>query len=58
MKSRRKMQQRQLVRETIDQMQSRFAPKVVDINHCIELLVQREFLERIEGEDDVFGYLA
>lgn len=56
MKARKRMKHTQLVSETINQIRSRFVPKVSDIKKCIEILLDKEYLERLE--DDELGYLA
>ncbi|KAL7899523.1 Cullin [Trichoderma sp. SZMC 28014] len=56
MKARKKMKHTQLVSETINQIRSRFVPKVGDIKKCIEILLDKEYLERLD--DDELGYLA
>lgn len=56
MKARKKMKHTQLVSETINQIRSRFMPKVSDIKKCIEILLDKEYLERVG--DDELGYLA
>ncbi|KAH8681498.1 Cullin [Xylariales sp. PMI_506] len=56
MKARKKMKHNQLVSETINQIKSRFVPKVSDIKKCIEILLDKEYLERLD--DDDLGYLA
>lgn len=57
MKARKKMKHSQLVSETISQIKNRFSPKVGDIKKCIEILLDKEYLERLP-EDDELGYLA
>lgn len=56
MKARKRMKHQQLVSETIAQIKGRFVPKVSDIKKCIEILLDKEYLERLEDED--LGYLA
>ncbi|KAG7124885.1 Cullin-1 like protein [Verticillium longisporum] len=56
MKARKKMKHMQLVSETINQIKTRFVPKVPDIKKCIEILLDKEYLERLE--EDELGYLA
>jgi cullin 1 len=56
MKARKRMKHQQLVSETIQQIKSRFVPKVADIKRCIEILLDKEYLERLQ--DDELGYLA
>lgn len=56
MKSRKRMKHVVLVQETIQQIKGRFTPKVADIKKSIDQLIEKEYLERIEGEE--LGYLA
>ncbi|KAK5112206.1 hypothetical protein LTR62_004367 [Meristemomyces frigidus] len=56
MKSRKTMKHQELVSETIQQIKNRFSPKVSDIKKCIDILIEKEYLER--QEDGNLGYLA
>ncbi|KAF2970912.1 hypothetical protein GQX73_g2709 [Xylaria multiplex] len=56
MKARKKMKHSVLVSECISQIKSRFVPKVGDIKKNIEILLDKEYLERLD--DDELGYLA
>ncbi len=56
MKSRKKMKHVQLVQETISMIRTRFTPKVADIKKCIDILLEKEYLERLP--DDELGYQA
>ncbi|KAI1264226.1 Cullin-domain-containing protein [Xylariaceae sp. FL1019] len=56
MKARKRMKHAVLVGECINQIKSRFMPKIADIKKNIEILLDKEYLERLE--DDELGYLA
>ena len=56
MKSRKQMKPNQLVGETISLNRSRFCAKVADIKRCIDILLEKEYLERLDGDE--LGYLA
>lgn len=56
MKSRKKMKHVQLVQEVIQQVKSRFPPKVPDIKKNIEALMEKDYIERLEGDE--VSYIA
>ena len=56
MKARKRMSYQQLLMETVHQIRQRFVPPVPDIKKCIEILLDKEYLERLD--DDELGYLA
>ncbi|KAG5438688.1 hypothetical protein PCANB_002408 [Pneumocystis canis] len=56
MKTRRVLKHVVLIQETISQIKSRFIPKISDVKRCIDVLVEKEYLER-SGKDE-YSYLA
>ncbi|KAJ5091551.1 cullin-1 [Penicillium alfredii] len=56
MKSRKKMRHVQLVQEVIQQVKSRFPPKIPDIKKNIEALMEKDYIERMDGDE--ISYIA
>ncbi|KAF4619424.1 hypothetical protein D9613_004852 [Agrocybe pediades] len=57
MKARKKMKNQPLIQEVVSQI-SKFSPTIPDIKKAIETLLEKEYIERVEGEKDTFNYVA
>jgi len=58
MKQRKQLSHQELVMEVVDQLKTRFPPEMKFIKTRIESLIEREYLERVEGSRETYRYLA
>ncbi|KIK69633.1 hypothetical protein GYMLUDRAFT_34019 [Collybiopsis luxurians FD-317 M1] len=58
MKARKTMKNQSLIQEVILQISQRFAPKIPDIKKAIDTLLEKDYIERVDGQRDTFAYVA
>ncbi|KAG1772307.1 Cullin [Suillus occidentalis] len=56
--ARKTMKNQPLIQEVISQISQRFAPKIPDIKKAIDTLLEKEYIERVDGTRDTFAYVA
>ncbi|KAH9373451.1 hypothetical protein HPB48_009496 [Haemaphysalis longicornis] len=57
MKERKTLQQQELITEVSRRLCSMFQPSVAIIRDCIDILVRKEYIEKVEGEQDAYNYI-
>lgn len=57
-RQRKKLSHVNLMNEVLTQLAARFVPDVNMVKKRIESLIDREYLERLEDEPAIYGYIA
>ncbi|KIM20116.1 hypothetical protein M408DRAFT_309155 [Serendipita vermifera MAFF 305830] len=57
MKARKTSKHQALISEVVSQLSHRFIPKVSVIKYAIEMLLEKKYMKRVEGQRDMYKYL-
>lgn len=58
LKAKKTIKHSELITEVVDQIKSRFTVDVAEIKKVFEILIEKEYMERVEGARGVYRYLA
>uniref|UniRef100_A0A1I7ZPY1 CULLIN_2 domain-containing protein n=1 Tax=Steinernema glaseri TaxID=37863 RepID=A0A1I7ZPY1_9BILA len=58
MKMRRRILHTALITETVEQVSSRFQPKIGMIKQCIDILMEKEYMKRANDDKNTYEYIA
>ena len=58
MKSRKLLKHNALIQEVLSQSKARFAPTISIIKKCIEMLIDKQYIERTANSTDEYSYVA
>jgi len=58
MKARKQLSHTNVIQEVIEQSRGRFQPSIPMIKKCIEQLIEKEYLRRVDGEANHYAYIA
>jgi len=58
MKSRKVLKHNALIQEVLSQSKARFAPSISIIKKCIEMLIDKQYIERKQNTTDEYSYVA
>ncbi|CAO1635500.1 unnamed protein product [Parajaminaea phylloscopi] len=58
LKARKQLKHSELLQEVVDSIKGRFQVDVGEIKKTFEILIEKEYMERVEGERGVYRYVA